>query len=141
VNAVNGTEALRVTTLVPANATRRVIAEGGSIGQYRLEIDATGTQSYFLNVMQAKSAAGAELDPQLVDNGSSYTVILNGSVSITFNKGASSEGGSITMNGATTNFRSNVQDVTVSQNEGPVWAGAGTDPAAPRPPSNLRIVP
>jgi hypothetical protein len=138
VNHVNGTEALRVTTLVPANPARRVVAEGGGIGQYRLEIDTTGTQSYFLTAMQAKSATGTELNPTVVDAGTSYQVTLNGSVTITFNKGASSSGGSITISGVTSPFRNDVQALSVTP-AGPVWSGGSTT-TAPAAPRNLRIV-
>jgi hypothetical protein len=133
VNAVNGSEALRVTTLVPANPVRRVVAEGGAVGQYRLEIDTTGTQSYFLTALQAKSASGEALNPTVVDTGGSYQVTLNGTVTITFDKGASSSGGSITISGATTPFRSDVQPISVTAAAGPSWQGAQavTVPAAP----------
>lgn len=136
VNAVNGTEALRVTTLVPANPVRRVVAEGGSIGQHRLEIDTTGTQSYFLHTLQAKSAAGAELNPTVVDTGTAYQVTLNGTVMITFQKGASSSGGSITISGTTTPFRNDVQQLTVTT-AGPAWTG-GQAVIIPAAPTNLQ---
>jgi hypothetical protein len=141
VNHVNGSEALRVTTLVPANATRRVVAEGGAIGQYRLEIDTTGTQSYFLTVLQAKDANGAELNPTVVDNGSTFEVTLNGSVSMSFNKGASSAGGSITIAGAARNFRGDVQNLVVSP-AGPVWDGTSAPPGVslPAAPQGVRII-
>ncbi len=138
VNAVNGSEALRVTTLVPANPVRRVVNEGGAIGQYRLEIDTTGTQSYFLHAMQAKSASGAELNPTVSETATTYTVALNANVSITFQKGASSSGGSITISGTTTPFRSDVQGMTVTASGGPQWVG-GQAVVVPEAPTALRV--
>jgi hypothetical protein len=54
-------------------------------------------------------------------------------VTITFDKGASSSGGSITISGATTPFRSDVQPISVTAAAGPSWQGAQavTVPAAP----------
>jgi hypothetical protein len=117
----NGTQQLVVTPLVPANPTVGVINEGG-VGQYRIEIDTSpGTaQSYILTVHQAKAAADAALAPSVVDNGTHWTVTLNASVSIRLDKGMTSAGGSITIDGVTTSFRSDVQAISVTD-AGPVW--------------------
>jgi hypothetical protein len=121
VSHVAGTQELRLTTLVPSSPTRRVVTEGGDIGQYRLEIDSpSGTQTYFLVVLQAKASADADLAPSVNDTGSAYEVTLNGSISVTFQKGSTSSGGSITISGDTTNFRSDVEAITVTT-AGPVW--------------------
>jgi hypothetical protein len=116
-----GTQALVMTTLVPAAPTIRVVAEGG-VGQQRIEVEASpgATQSYQLTVLQAKDASAAALSPTVTDNGTSYTVTLNGSNSITFQKGPTSSGGSVTVNGTTSSLRAGVQSFTVTD-AGPAW--------------------
>jgi hypothetical protein len=141
VNAVNGTQALRMTTLLPANVTYRVVTEGGSVGQYRLEADSAGAgQTYFLNVMQAKGAADPDLGMSIVDNGSSYTVTLThpvqGTVTVTFQKGAATNGGSVAISGQTYQLSSGMQSMTVGPT-GPVWGGSTTPPVAP---TGVRII-
>lgn len=118
----NGPQALRLTTLVPAASTRKSITEGDpGVGQYRLEVtDAGSAQSYFLHVLQARAAAGANLSPSVTDNGSSYTVTLDGTHSLVFKKGMNSNGGSMTISGNTTNFRTDVQSISYDDS-GPVW--------------------
>jgi hypothetical protein len=117
----NGTQALVMTTLLPASPTYRVVNEGTG-KQYRIEVDtAPGTaQSYILTVLQAKDAAAGSLSPSVTDNGSSYTLTLDPSNSITFVNGMTSSGGSITTGGGTSNFRSDVQPMTVTD-DGPAW--------------------
>lgn len=118
----NGTQALVMTTLVPATSTYRVVAEGGAVGQYRIEVDTTPdtAQSYILTVLQAKDAGASSLSPTVVEDGTSFTLQLNGSNSITFVKGMVSTGGSITTGGGTTSFRADVQPMTVTD-AGPAW--------------------
>jgi hypothetical protein len=124
----DGSQALKLTSLLPANPSLNVIAEhitGGSgpdAGQSRLELNTNpnSAQSYILNVLQAKDSTAASLSPTVVDNGTSYTVTLNANTKIVLNKGMSSSGGSITINGATTNFRSDVQVMDVNE-DGPQW--------------------
>ncbi|MCC6764316.1 MAG: hypothetical protein IT293_06605 [Deltaproteobacteria bacterium] len=90
--------------------------------QYRIEVDTTaGTaQSYILTVLQARDAAGAALTPSVVDDGASYTVTLDGTTSITFQKGMTSSGGSIDIGGVVTPLRANVQSMSVTA-AGPAW--------------------
>jgi hypothetical protein len=118
----NGNQALVMTTLVPATPTYRVVTEGGSVGQYRIEVDTSpGTaQSYILTVLQAKDASGASLSPIVAEDGTSFTVTLDGTTSIAFAKGMASSGGSITVGGATTPFRTTVQPISVTD-AGPAW--------------------
>jgi hypothetical protein len=118
----NGGQALVMTTLVPASPSLRVVAEGGGIGQHRIEVDTSpGTaQSYILTVLQAKDAAGASLAPSVVEDASTFTVTLNGSNGIVFQKGMTSTGGSITTGGSTTAFRADVQGIAVGD-AGPAW--------------------
>jgi hypothetical protein len=118
----NGTNALVATTLVPAASTYRVVSEGGTVGQYRIEIETVPgtTQSYLLTVLQAKDSSAPSLSPSVVDNGGSYTVTLDSANSIIFEKGMVSSGGAITAGGITTPFRNGVQTMTVSE-AGPAW--------------------
>ncbi len=145
VTAVNGSQALRVTTLVPAAPTYRpIVNEGGQVGQYRLEVEAPGgTQSYFLNVLQAKGVTDSNITTSVVDSGAAYVLTIThptlGSSSITFQKGRSSAGGAITIAGATTALSTTVQSVTVND-AGVTWGGAaGTQ--LPNAPGNLRVIP
>jgi hypothetical protein len=118
-----GTQALVMTTLLPAQRLYRAVDEGSHVNsQYRIEVDTTpGTaQSYILTVLQAKGTADPSLSPSLVDDGSSWSVTLAPSTSITFQKGMTSTGGSITVDGETTPFRADVQEMTVTA-DGPAW--------------------
>jgi hypothetical protein len=119
---MNGPQALRLTTLVPASNTRQSITEGHpGVGQYRLEVTDSGSaQSYFLHVLQARAATDANLSPSLTDNGSSYAVTLDRTHSLVFNKGMTSTGGSITISGSSRSFRTDVQPISYTDS-GPVW--------------------
>jgi hypothetical protein len=118
----NGPSALRATTLLPPAPSRHAYVYEGGQGQYRLEVEDTpGTaQSYLLHVLQARAEPGTNLNPSVVDNGTSYTVVLDPTHSIVFQKGISSSGGSITIAGSTTAFRNSVQTVLIAD-DGPVW--------------------
>jgi hypothetical protein len=118
-----GTQALTMTTLLPAARTYRVVDEGSHTNsQYRIEVDTTpGTsQSYMLHVLQTRDAGGSALTPSVMDNGASYAVTLNASTSITFQKGMTSSGGSITIGAVVTPLRADVQSMTVTA-DGPAW--------------------
>ena len=122
---INGAQALRVSTLVPSAPVRHVVAEGGSIGQYRLELETVGaTQSYFINVLQARGVSEANVDASVVESANSYTVTLvRGSerAVITLQKGMTSIGGSISIASAAAQaFTNSVQSIVVGDN-GPVW--------------------
>jgi hypothetical protein len=123
-NCVVGSQALVMTTLLPSARTYRVVDEGTQARhQYRIEVDTTpGTsQSYIVNVLQAKDAAAASLTPSAVEDASTITVTLAAGTSITFQKGMTSTGGSVTIGGVATPFRADVQTMSVS-GAGPVWA-------------------
>ncbi|MDB5212874.1 MAG: family peptidase [Myxococcaceae bacterium] len=118
-------QALRLTVLVPAAPTTRVIdeksAKGSSNGQFRLEVVTSGAaQSYFLTVLQAKDAGAPALAPTVADDGTNFTVTLDGTHSVVFAKGPTSSAGSVTINGAAKNFRADVQPIKVTDS-GPVW--------------------
>ena len=119
-----GGQALVMTTLWPPQRAYRVVDEGPNVNhQYRIEVDTTpGTaQSYILTVLQAKDAAGAALAPTVADHGTTFDVTLDGQTAISFDKGMTSTGGSISLGGTTTPFRADVQSMSVSLS-GPVWA-------------------
>ena len=60
------------------------------------------------------------LAPTVGEDGTSYTVTLDGSTSITFQKGMTSTGGAITIGAGVTPLRANVQSMSVTA-DGPAW--------------------
>ena len=133
VTVTNGAQALRVVTLVPSNPTRRVINEGGPVGQYRVELDTSGAaQRYFLHVLQARGASSANINASVVDstpanpNTGTFTVTLQPptgvSTTIVFNKGQTSNGGTVNVaGGGAAALRTTVQQISYGDN-GPAWA-------------------
>lgn len=132
---IDGDQAARVTTLVPASPSYRVIDEhnGNSydIEQWRLEVDSSGaTQGYFVNVIQARDQTGANLTSSVSESGTSFTVtvshVIKGKAVATFTKGMASAGGSfgyVVDSAATPSaaaFIAGVQGIHVSS-DGPVW--------------------
>ena len=128
---MNGNQALRLNTVLPSNASYRVVTEGGAVGQYPggNRFDRT-TQSYFLHTLQGKGSSDPVLSPSVADNGSSYTLTLahpsRGTATIVLQKGMTSTGGSL--NGIP--LTEGMQDTSVNDN-GPVW-GAGAATLVPR---------
>jgi hypothetical protein len=126
VTLTNGSQALRMTTLVPSAPTVRIVNEKGgggtSVGQYRVEVDTSpGTeQSYILTVLQAKDAAAAPLAATVSSDASSFTVSLGSSATVKLQNGMTSSGGSVTVGGTTVNLRADVQSLSVTD-AGPVW--------------------
>lgn len=146
VTAVNGPQAVCITTLVPAAPTYRpIVNEGGSIGQFRLEVETSGaTQSYFLNVVQAKGATDANVLASVTENSSTYVLTLThpsrGSVVIALQKGRVSTGGTITVGGQLLALTSSVGSAVVSES-GVSWSGVTVPPViGPAPPTGVRIV-
>jgi hypothetical protein len=127
---VDGNQQANYSVLLPATGALTVVNEasnsatcGQGACQYRLEINDNspiGAQSYFLVAIQGLNAGGSALAPSVQDNGTSWTVVLDANHRATLNKGMSSAGGSVTINGATTNLRSDVQPMTITDN-GPSW--------------------
>ena len=126
-----GSQVLNLTTLLPAtpspayHVTNESTYGGVQDSQYRLEVNDTpgAAQSYFAHVLQSRASSGTALTPAITDNGTSYTINLDSTHSITFQKGAASSGGSITLAGATTNFTSSVESISVTD-AGPVWGSS-----------------
>ncbi|MFN7939524.1 MAG: malectin domain-containing carbohydrate-binding protein [Bryobacteraceae bacterium] len=144
--AVNGDQALRVTTLLPANPVQRVITEGGAIGQYRLESETSGAlQSYMLHVMQARDAAGQNVQAQVTDTGSAYVVTLQhptlGFARVQFAKGSNSSGGGVAYSasalpGTVEPLLDRIQGISMTD-DGPQWESIG---APPPPDTTLPVV-
>jgi hypothetical protein len=142
--AVNGDQAVRLTTLVPAAPSYRVVNEGGSIGQYRLEVETSGAaQSYFLHVLQGRGTSEGNLTTAVSESASAYTVTLSlagkGYCRVVFEKGMSSSGGGVACSttalpAGVQPFLSRVQGISVGDS-GPVWESLGgggtTDTTAP----------
>jgi hypothetical protein len=127
---VDGSQQASYSVLLPATPALTVVNEAANGAtcastecQYRLEVNDNspiGTQSYFLLAIQGLNAGGTALAPAVQDNGTSWTVTIDANHSATLNKGITSAGGSVTVNGATTNLRANTQVMTISDN-GPLW--------------------
>jgi hypothetical protein len=127
---VDGTQKASYSVLLPAKPTLVAVNEAANGAtcasnecQYRLEVNDNspiGAQSYFLIAIQGTSASGAALAPTVQDNGTSWTVAIDPNHSVTLNKGMTSAGGSVTINGVTKNLRADTQPMTITDN-GPVW--------------------
>jgi hypothetical protein len=124
--AVNGDQALALTTLVPAAPSYTVTDEGG-VGQHRLDIETSGApESYFLNVMQAKDATGVDVVASVAEDAKRFTVTLKhptaGTATVVLEKGTKSAGGTFAFTGhGTQTLRSSVQKIQVGK-EGPYWS-------------------
>jgi hypothetical protein len=121
---------LNPSTAAPVSVTESANSSGCANCQFRLEANNTNpgaTTNYFIVVVQFRDSAGSNLTPSIVDNGTSWTVTLDGSHSATIIKGLTSSGGSVTISGTTTNLRTTVEPMTESAT-GIVW-GSGAPPA------------
>jgi hypothetical protein len=127
---VDGNQQASYSVLLPAAPALTVVNEAAngatcasSECQYRLEVNdnnPVGAQSYFLVAIQGTSAGGSTVKPTVQDNVTSWAIGIDANHSVTLNKGMTSAGGSVTINGTTTNLRADVQSMTISDN-GPVW--------------------
>ena len=125
----DGNQALRVNTLAPSGAQARLVTEGGTAGQIRAEVDATGAaQSYFLHALQARGSADPDLTAQVTEDAQSFHVTLKhptkGTATIVFAKGMTSTGGEFgfaaTGTPQTAPLGTGIQTMTIS-NSGPSW--------------------
>lgn len=136
--ATVGTQRMDLRTLVPAAPAYRVISEGGTVGQFRIEYDVSGTEmSYLLNVVSARDAAEAAVSVTMNDLGDSWQIQLShpqkGSATVVLRKGEATTGGSVRIGGgAVQPLREDVQGMLLTA-DGPVWTGGGTAPPAPPP--------
>ncbi len=129
-SCTDGTQKASYSVLLPATPTLVVVNEASNNAtcasnecQYRLEVNdntGSGAQSYFLVAVQGLNTGGTALTPTVQDNGTSWTVTLDANHSATLNKGKSSAGGSVTVNGVTKNLRADTQPMTITDS-GPLW--------------------
>jgi hypothetical protein len=129
-SCTDGAQKASYSVLLPAKPTLVVVNEASNGAtcatrecQYRLEVNdnsAVGAQSYFLVAIQGLNAGGTAKTPTVQDNGTSWTISIDGNHTATLNKGMSSAGGSVTINGVTTNLRANAQLMTITDG-GPAW--------------------
>jgi hypothetical protein len=129
--ATNGDQTLKVTTLLPTTPLAyRTVAEGGAVGQQRVEITTSGeAQTHFLNVLQARGSAESDLQASVADTGATFELALThptkGSAKIVFAKGMTSAGGSVQVGAAApVALPSDVQRIEVTD-AGPVWCTPG----------------
>lgn len=125
----NGDQALRVSTLLPTTPSYRVVSEGGTVGQYRLEVDASGNaQGYFLHVLHARAATAPDLRVRLDDQGDSFAIILThptqGTARVVLRKGMESQGGSFGHSASGTPVDrpliEGIQSLVITE-QGPAW--------------------
>jgi hypothetical protein len=137
IRCVNGTQQLAVTTLLPAAPSSRTVVNEATVSgpapaanvQYRVEINdaPNATLSYTLHVLQAMDTSGTLLAPKVVDSASgtpasgTLTVTLDATHSLTINKGMTSSGGSIVVNGANATLRADAEPFGLDANDFPVW--------------------
>ncbi len=93
-----GSQVFRATTLVPKNATSRVIDEGGKLGQFRWEVDAVGADpGYLLHVLVGKDAGSADVTASVEESSDAYELTLShpqkGQAKLVISKGMASTGG------------------------------------------------
>jgi hypothetical protein len=99
--SVNGSEAVRVSTLVPAMPAYEVIDEQRANGAHRLELGTAGTGELecFLSVVQARGKDEADLTIMLTRQADYWMLTLvhptKGSARILLNQGRTSVGGSV----------------------------------------------
>ncbi len=126
---VNGDQALGVWSLAPASTVTRVVKEGSAVGQYRLEIDASGSAlTHFLTVLVARGASAPDLRAEARETPDAYVLTLShptkGSAEVHFRKGVASVGGSFgfAASGPLTlrPLREDVQAMRITQS-GPNW--------------------
>jgi hypothetical protein len=129
-SCTDGAQKASYSVLLPAKPTLVVVNEASNGAtcatrecQYRLEVNdnsAVGAQSYFLVAIQGLNTGGTALTPTVQDNGTSWTITIDGNHTATLNKGMSSAGGSVTINGVMQNLRADAQPMSITDS-GPVW--------------------
>lgn len=149
--SIVGGQTVRLHTLLPqAPDDVRVIDERGgdddSVGQYRLEVDASGqAQSYFLNVLEVADAGDGMLSATLDTATTPWRLSISRaggpSVVMEIEPGETSRGGAVIVDGRRVPLLERVQGSGVDEN-GPYWESLDAlelDPAAP-PATQLRVV-
>ena len=120
-----GNEKLIMTTLLPQNPSYQVFHEGSSVGQYRLELNSSGSEeSYFLHVFQMGDQSLLPLAAQMTETVDEFIITLDASHQVNFSKGMQSTGGSLTKQQNTFVLSECQQTITVNE-DGPVWSQPG----------------
>ncbi len=118
-------EKIIMTTLIPENPIFQVFHEGGTIGQYRLELNTSGTdESYFLNAIQLGDSSMAPLEFTVTETPTSYQVSIDSNHQVNLLKGMESTGGSIVIDVISHPFSQCTQGIHVSDT-GPQWGISG----------------
>ncbi|CAN7174878.1 MULTISPECIES: hypothetical protein [Duganella] len=106
--SVNGSEAVRVSTLVPAVPAYEVVDEQRANGAHRLELGTAGTGELecFLSVVQARGKDEADLTIMLTQQAGYWILTLvhptKGSARILLSRGRTSVGGSVAVSATPT---------------------------------------
>jgi hypothetical protein len=147
--AVVDGQAVRLHSLLPLGATRRVVDEqagdSDSVGQYRLEIESSGqAQSYFLNVLEAGSAGTPALSASVDTSATPWRLSLSrpGTTPVVLEivPGERSTGGAVSFGADRVVLLDRVQHSWVDA-DGPHWEAAtgAVDPLDP-PAEAIRTV-
>lgn len=76
--ATAGDQSLRVTSVLPAQTQRRVVVEGGQIGQFRAEIESSGsTETLFLHVLELADTGAPALQITIEPSAQGHRLTLN----------------------------------------------------------------
>ncbi len=136
VTADNGPLALDTHLLLPETAAPRVIDErdcsGCSLGQFRVEVDQTGTQEgYFLHVIQSRDVGAPPLTAQLTTAGNQWTVLLTradgATATVRLTMGMTSTGGSVQFGAGPPQALLERQQGMTIEASGPVWEVLNSD--------------
>ena len=118
-------EKLIMTTLLPQNPSYEVFHEGSAVGQYRLELNTSGSAaSYFLHVIQLGDAQMNALPLSLTETATAFELTLDGNHQVSLNKGMQSTGGTLTINQVVHELSDCVQNIRVDDS-GPHWGEPG----------------
>lgn len=95
----NADQTLRATTVLPPQTERRVVSEGGNVGQFRAEIEASGSvETLFLHVLEMRDVGDPALTITLEDSVGAARLVLRdaarGTAELELASGASATGGS-----------------------------------------------
>lgn len=117
-------EKVIMTTLLPQNPNYDVFHEGGSIGQYRIELNTSGSaESYFLNVIQLGSQSMQTLPMSMNETTTQFQITLDDNHQLNFIKGMKSQGGELVISQFTHAFSECPQSVQVNAS-GVYWGEA-----------------
>lgn len=129
-SATIGDQMVDLHTLLPSTPTFRIIDEdqagNAAAGQYRLELDSSGSQeNYFLNVISGRNVGDSDISVVMTDLDDRWSISIShpsrGSAIVVLLKGMQSLAGSISIDGgAAQALNDGVQGIQVTS-AGPVW--------------------